>query len=125
MRGGYPHVRPSDVCVETLRVAEPPELCEVAAEQEGHGPVDDDAGPALRQWQLVQVVAPGHEPAGKPAEADPEHVGNALVAAERRDLPQHAVAVRLQVALQVLRETPRLSKSVLARRWVGRVRLRV
>src|SRR3954451_964121 len=124
-RRGYPRAGASDVCVETLRVAEPTKLSQVAAEEEGHGPVDDDAGPALRQRELVQVVAPGHEPPGKATKADPEDVGDPLVAAERRDLAQHAVAVRLEVGLQVLREPPRLSKRVLAGRGIGRVRLRV
>src|SRR3954468_3728355 len=85
-RRGYPRDGASDVCIETLRVTEPAELREVAAEEERHGPVDDDAGPALRQRELVQVVAPGHEPAREAAKPDTDDVGNALVAPKRCDL---------------------------------------
>ena len=49
----------------------------------------------LEQRQLVEVVRPGHEPAEEAAQADAEHVGDALVAAERRHLAEHPVAVRL------------------------------
>jgi hypothetical protein len=61
---------------------------------------------------------------GKP-QAQAQHLGDALVAAERRDLAEHLVAVGTHVALQVLREAPRLAEHVLARRRVGLSRRRL
>ena len=80
------------------RVAEHAELGDVAAEEERRRPVDDDAELPRQERQLVQVVRPRHEPAGEAAQPHPEHVGDALVAAERRDLAEHPVAVRLRLA---------------------------
>ena len=74
--------------------------------------------------QLVQVVRPGHEPAEEAAQREAEHVGDPLVAAERRDLAEHAVAVRLGVAGQVLREPSGLAERVLGGRRVGPARCR-
>ncbi len=52
------------------------------------------------------------------AEADAHHVGDPLEAAERRDLAEHPVAVRLRVAGEVLRQPPRLAERVLAGRRI-------
>ena len=75
-----------------------PELGDVAAEEERDRPVGDDAQLPREQRQLVEVVRPRDEPAGEAAEPAAEHVGDALVAAERRDLAEHPVAVRLRLA---------------------------
>src|SRR6185312_13741177 len=79
----------------------------------------------LRERQLVEVVRASDEPAEEAAEAQADDIGDPLVAAERRDLAEHPVAVRLRVAAQVLREPARLAERVLARRWVGRRAARV
>src|SRR3954471_16841090 len=100
---------------------EHPELDDVAPEEERDRPVDDDTKPSLGERQLVEVIAPRHEPTGEAAQAQAHHVGDALVAAERRDLAQHAVVVRLRSACDVLREAPRLTQRMLAGR---RVRIR-
>src|SRR5581483_8686246 len=115
----------SAVGVEALRMAEHSELGEVSAEEEGDGPVDDDTGSPLRQRELVQVVRPRHEPADEAAQTEAEDVRDSLVAAERRDLAEHPVPVRLEVAADVLRQPARLAQRVLARRRVWRVALRV
>src|SRR5205085_5352693 len=65
------------------------------------------------------------EPADEAAQADAEDVRDPLVAAERRDLAEHAVAIRLRLALEVLRQLPGLPERVLARRRVGVVRSRL
>ena len=49
-----------------------------------------------QQRQLVEVVRARDEPAGEAAQAQPEHVRDPLVAAERRHLAEHPVAVRLR-----------------------------
>src|SRR5437764_4468314 len=97
----------SDIA-ERLRVPEHPELGDVAAEEERGRPIRDDAELPREERELVQVVRAGHEPAGEAAEAQAEHVGDPLVAAERRDLAEHAVAVRPGLAAaEVLREAAR------------------
>src|SRR2546422_8330973 len=106
--------------LEPCRMPEHPELGEIAAEEEGDGPIDDDAELPLRQRQLVQVIAPCDEPAEEAAEPEAEHVGDALVAAERRHLPEHPVAVRLRVTPEVLRKPAGLAEGVLAGRRVRR-----
>ena len=54
----------------------------------------------------------------EPAEPDAGKLGDPLVAAERRHLPEHAVAVRPRLADEVLREPARLPERVLAGRRV-------
>jgi hypothetical protein len=68
------------------------------------------------------VVGPGDEPAEEASEADPRDLGDPLVPAERRDLPEHAVPVGLRRAGQVLREPARLPERVLARGRIERLR---
>ena len=75
--------------------------------------------------ELVQVVGARHPPAEEAVEAQAEHLGDPLVPAERRDLAEHLVAVRLWRAGQVLRQAPGLAERVLARGRVGPVALRV
>ena len=76
-----------------------PELGDVAAEEERDGPVGDDTrASAMSSGQLVEVVRPRDEPAEEAAEAEAEDVGDPLVAAERRHLAEHPVAVGLRVA---------------------------
>src|SRR4029078_10301704 len=58
------------------------------------------------------------EPAEEPAEAEPRKLRDALVAAERRDLAEHAVAVRLRGTGEVLCEPPCLPERVLAGRRI-------
>ena len=64
--------------------------------------------------QRVEVVRPRHEPAGEAAQPEPGQLGDPLVAAERRDLAEHPVAVGLRPPDEVLREPPRLAEGVLA-----------
>src|SRR5438034_1028920 len=104
---------------EALRVAERAELGDVAAEEERDGPVSHDAQLPREQRKLVQVVGAGDEPADEARQADAEHIGDALVAAERRDLAEHAVTVRLRLAGEVLCEPAGLPQGVLAGRRVG------
>src|SRR3954447_10827134 len=94
--------RAKSVIAERARAAQHRELCDVAAEEEADRPVGDDAELSRQQGELVQVVGAGDEPAEKSSEAETEHVGDPLVAAERRDLAEHAVAVGTNVALEVL-----------------------
>ena len=72
-----------------------------------------------QERQRVEVVRARDEPAREARQVDPHHVRDALVAAERRDLPEHAVGVGPRVARQVLREAARLAQGVLAGRRVG------
>ena len=58
----------------------------------------------------------------KPRKRQAEHLGDPLVAAERRDLAEHAVAVGLRLAGQVLRQAAGLAQRVLARGRVERAR---
>src|SRR5690242_15314994 len=74
-------------------MAEGAELCDVAPEEQRDGPVDDDPQLPGEERQLVQMVRPREEPAEEAAQAQPEHVGDPLVASERRRLAEHAVAV--------------------------------
>src|SRR5436190_24378933 len=120
-RKAYARVRCS-VIAETPRMAEHPELGDVAAEEEGDGPVGHDAQFSGEERQLVEVVRAGHEPAEEAGQAQIEHGGNALVAAERRDLSERAVAVRLRLSGPVLREAAGLAERVLRRRRVGLAR---
>src|SRR5262245_44113311 len=107
-------------------IAEPPrmpqhsELCDVAAEEERHGPVGHDSELPREERELVQVVRPRHEPADEPAQRQAEDEGDALVAPEGRYLAERSEPVRLRVPAQVLRETPRLAERVLRG---GRVRV--
>src|SRR3954453_10542645 len=119
MRGALP------VVLQTMRMSENRELDDVAFEEQGDRPVDDHAELPGDERELVEVVRPRHEPPGETAEPYAEDVGDALVPAEGRDLPEHPVAVRLGVPGEGLRETPRLARRVLARRRVGTVGLRV
>ncbi len=77
-------------------MAEHRELDDVAAEEQRDRPVDDDAQLPREQRELVQVVRPRHEPAGEAPEVEARDLRDALEAAERRDLAEHAVAVRLR-----------------------------
>src|SRR5919108_1254433 len=110
--------RSSDVA-KALGVAEHPELGDVAAEEERGRPVGDDAQLPRQERELVQVVRAGDEPAGEAAQVDPEHVRDPLVAAERRDLAEHPVAVRTRLAAEVLGEAARLAERVLGGRRGG------
>src|ERR1700742_2950405 len=98
--------RASSSRIEAIRMAEHRELGDVAAEEERGRPVGHDAQLPGEERQLVEVVRPRDEPADEPGEAQADHVGDALVAAERRDLSEHAVAVRLPLADEVLGEPP-------------------
>src|SRR4051794_34380035 len=117
-------MRSSSFTSELARPSERAELHDVAAEEERHRPIDDDAQLPGDERQLVEVVGARDEPPGEAAQRDPEHVRDALVAAERRHLPEHAVAVRAHVACEVLREAAGLAQRVLARRRVRRPRRR-
>ena len=68
------------------------------------------------------MVCAGHEPAEEAREAQAQHVGDALVAAERRDLAEGAVAVRLRLAAQVLGQSASLAQGVLRRGRIGLAR---
>ena len=76
--------------------AEARQLGDVAPEEERRRPVRDDPGLAAEERQRIEVVGAGDEPAEEARDVDAHHVGDALVAAERRDLAQHPVAVRLR-----------------------------
>ncbi len=62
--------RSSSVIAEPRRMAEHPELGDVAAEEERHGPVGYDAELSRDQRQLVQVVRPRHEPADEASQRE-------------------------------------------------------
>src|SRR5207244_5338766 len=117
VRNSYARLRSSDVA-KALRVAEHPELGDVAAEEERGRPVGDHAQLPREERELVQVVGPGDEPAREAAQADPQDVRDPLVAAERRHLAEHPVAVRARLALEVLRQAAGLAERVLAGRRV-------
>src|SRR4051812_47756520 len=106
-------------------MAELAELGDVAAEEERDRPVDDYSELSLDERELVQVVRARHPPAEEAVEVQAEHLRDALVPAEGRDLAEHAVAVRLGRPGQVLREPPRLAEGVLAGGWVWPVAARV
>src|ERR671923_933399 len=111
--------RSSDIA-ERLRVPEHAELGDVAAEEERGRPVGDDAQLPREERELVQVVRAGDEPAGEAAQPHAEHVGDPLVAAKRRHLAEHAVAVRAGLAAaEVPGQAPRLAERVLAGRRGG------
>ena len=78
----------------------------------------DHAQLPREERQLVEVVRPRDEPAEEAGEAEAEHVGDALVAAERGHLAEHAVAVRLRLAGEVLGEAAGLAERVLRGRRV-------
>src|SRR5262249_28649254 len=58
-------------------------------------------------------------------EVQAEHLGDALVAAERGDLAEHSVTVRLRLSTQVLGQPARLPKRVLRSRRVRLPRSRL
>src|SRR5436190_7999371 len=97
VRNSYARLRSSDVA-KALRVPEHPELGDVAAEEERRRPVGDDAQLPREERELVQVVRPRDEPAGEAAQPQAEDVRDPLVAAERRHLAEHPVAVRARLA---------------------------
>src|SRR3954453_19407158 len=103
-------------------MAEATELGDVARERERDGPVGDDAQLPREERQLVEAVRPRQEPADEAARAESRADEDALVAAERPRLPEHPVAVGLEVAREVLREAARLAEGVLGGRRVRRVR---
>src|SRR5919205_627369 len=117
VRNSYARRSSSDVA-KALRVAEHPELGDVAAEEERGRPVGDDAQLPREERELVQVVRPRDEPAWEAAQAQAEHVRDPLVATERRHLAEHPVAVGARLAAQVLRQAARLPERVLAGRRV-------
>src|SRR5687767_12976443 len=92
----------SDIA-EPPRVTERAQLRDVAPEEKRHRPVGDDPELPGQQRQLVEVIGAGDEPAEEAAQAQAENVCDSLVAAERGDLAEHAVAVRLRLAAEVLR----------------------
>jgi hypothetical protein len=51
-------------------VAERAELDDVAAEEEGDRPVGDDTDLPREEWELVEVIRPGAEPAEEPSNRD-------------------------------------------------------
>src|SRR5439155_10068138 len=108
--------------LQSLRMTGPAELDDVSLEEQGDGPVDDDPELPREERELIQVIAPRHDPAEEATETEAEHVGDALVAAERRHLAEHPVAVGLRVAQQVLRQPARLAERMLGRRRIGSVR---
>src|SRR6185503_11583509 len=93
--------------------AEHRELGDVAAEEETDGPVADHAELPPDERQLVEVVRPRDEPAD-----EAEDVGDPFVPAEGGHLAEHAVAVGLRLAAEVLRQAPGLAEGVLARRRI-------
>src|SRR2546421_12596253 len=110
------YARLSSDVAKALRVAEHPELGDVAAEEERGRPVGDDAQLPGQERELVQVVRAGDEPARKAAQAHAEHVRDPLVPPERRDLAEHPVAVGARLAVEVLRQAAGLAERVLAGR---------
>src|ERR687886_1781164 len=98
--------RASSLIAEARGMSEHPELCDVAAEEERDGPVDDDAELPRQERQLVQVIRPRHEPAEEPAQPQAEDVGDPLVPPQRRYLPEHAVTVGLRRAAEGLPKPP-------------------
>src|SRR5215212_8877118 len=108
----------SSAIAESLSVPEHRELGDVAPEEERGRPVGDDAQLPGEEGQLVEVVRPGDEPAEEAREPEAHHIGDPLVASECRNLAEHAVAVRLPLALEVLRQSAGLAQGMLAR---GRV----
>src|SRR3954447_21364559 len=123
--GTCARTRGSSSSAELLGMAELAELGDVAAEEERDRPVDDYSELSLDERELVQVVRPRHPPAEEAVQVEAEHLRDALVPAEGRDLAEHAVAVRLRGPGQVLREPARLTEGVLAGRWIGPVAARV
>src|SRR5215471_16439639 len=112
----------SSAIAQALGMPELPELRDVAREEQPDRPVDQDAELPRYERQLVQVVCPRDPPAEEAAEREAEDVGDALVPPERRHLAEHAVAVRLRLAGQVFRESPRLAERVLTGGRVERAR---
>src|SRR3989304_7117112 len=100
-------------------MAEDGELDYVAPEEERHRPVEDDAELPRYERELVQVVRPRDPPPGEPAQAHSGDLGDALVVPERRDLAEHAVAVRLGRSRQILGEPARPPHPGPARRGGG------
>ena len=86
-------MRSSSAIAEPPRVTEHAQLGDVAAEEERDRPVGDDAELSGEKRQLVEVVRPRHDPAEEAAQRDAEDERDPFVAAERRDLPERAVAV--------------------------------
>src|SRR5437762_5886170 len=82
-RTRYAGLRRGGPSAELLRMTEPAELRDVAAEEERHGPVDDDPRLSLGKGELVQVVRARHPPAEEAVQAQAEHLRDALVAAGR------------------------------------------
>src|SRR5919206_136839 len=80
------YARLSSDVAKALRVAEHPELGDVAAEEERRRPVGDDAQLPRQERELVQVVRARDEPAREAAHVHAEHICDPLVAAERRHL---------------------------------------
>src|SRR5512132_3658856 len=105
--------RASSLRIESVWVAEHRELDDVAAEEERGRPVGDDAQLPREERQLVKVVRPRDEPAEEAGEAEADHVGDALVTAERGHLAEHSVAVGLPLADEVLGEAAGLAERVL------------
>src|SRR5437763_16189800 len=104
IRSSSANARSNSRVAEPLRMAEHPELGDIAAEEQRDRPIRDHAQLSREQWELVEVVRPRDPPAEEAAELEAHHVGDPLVAAERRDLAEHPVAVGLRVAAQVLRQ---------------------
>src|SRR5262249_61904193 len=71
--------RENSLIAEPARVTEHPELRDVAAEEQRHRPVGDDAQLPGDQRQLVEVVRPRGPPAAEAAEVEAEHLRDALV----------------------------------------------
>ena len=92
-----PNAQENSLIAEPARVAEHAELGDVATEEELNRPVGDDAELPGDQRQLVEVVRPRDPPAEEAAERQAHHLRDPLVAAERRDLAEHPVAVGLRI----------------------------
>ena len=94
------------------------ELDNVSTEEQRDCPVGDDAQLPREERQLLEVVPAGGEPAGESAEEEAQHVRHPAVAAERRHLAEHPVAVRLRRPGEISGEPARLAEGVLAGRRV-------
>src|SRR4029077_9591879 len=81
---------------ESSLLSEHGQLDDVAPEEERDRPVDDHAQLPREERKLVQVVRARDEPPREAPNVDPRKLGDSLEAAECRDLPQHAVTVRLR-----------------------------
>src|SRR5215510_2315404 len=105
--------RSRSLIAEAPRVAEHAQLGDVPPEEQRDRPIGHDAELPGEERQLVEVICPRYEPPDEAPQRDAEDECDPLVAAEGGYLAEHAEAVRLRVAAQVLHEAPGLSECVL------------